>query len=153
MKLDEIDIKILDILQSNSKITNAQLASEIGISPSSMLERVKRLEQAKVINRYVALVDPAKVGKGMFAMVSVSLALHQMQSVDTFKTSINNLSEVLECYHVSGEEDFILKVAVKDMSEYENFVLNKLTRIEGINKIKTTFVLSTVKFKTKISVD
>ena len=153
MKFDEIDQKILDILQSNSNITNAQLASDAGISPSSMIERVKRLENANVIKNYVALVDHEKVGRGTIVMVSVSLSAHILTSVDGFKKKISELDEVLECYHVAGEEDFILKVAVKDIKEYEYFVLNKLNKIEGINKIKTTFVLSTVKYKTKFHVN
>jgi Lrp/AsnC family leucine-responsive transcriptional regulator len=152
MYFDEIDRKILEILQTNCKITNAQLASEVGISPSSMLERVKRLENAKVINKYVALVAPGKVGKGTFAFVSVALAIHQLESVDTFIKTFSGIDEVLECYHIAGDEDFILKVAVKDMQEYQDFVLNKLSKVKGINKIKTTFVLSTVKFETKFTI-
>ena len=152
MKFDDIDRKILDILQTNCKITNAQLASEVGISPSSMIERVKRLENAKVIKKYVALVTPEKVGSGTLAMVSVSLAMHQLEPVDKLKKCLNEIDEVLECYHIAGEEDFLLKVAVKDIQEYQDFVLNKLSKIEGINKIKTTFVLSTVKYQTKLSV-
>ena len=148
MKFDEIDKKILDILQINCNITNAQLASEVGISPSSMLERVKRLENSKIIKKYVALVSPEKVGRGTLAIVSVSLAMHRLESVDTLIKALNELDEVLECFHTAGEEDFILKVAVKDIQEYQNFVLNKLSKIEGINKIKTTFVLSTVKYQT-----
>lgn len=152
MKFDDIDRKILDILQTNCKITNAQLASEVGISPSSMIERVKRLENSKVIKKYVALVTPEKVGSGTLAIVAVSLSLHQLEPVDKLKKCLNEISEVLECYHVAGEEDFILKVAVKDIQQYQDFVLNKLSKIEGINKIKTTFVLSTVKYQTKLSV-
>lgn len=152
MYFDEIDRKILEILQTNCKITNAQLASEVGISPSSMLERVKRLEQSKVIKKYVALVAPEKVGKGTFALVSVALAIHQLESVDTFIKTFSDIEEVLECYHIAGDEDFILKVAVKDMQEYQDFVLNKLSKVKGINKIKTTFVLSTVKYQTKLAI-
>jgi Lrp/AsnC family transcriptional regulator, leucine-responsive regulatory protein len=152
MKFDDIDRKILDILQTNCKITNAQLASEVGISPSSMIERVKRLENAKVIKKYVALVTPEKVGSGTLAMVSVSLSMHQLEPVDKLKKTLNDFDEVLECYHIAGEEDFLLKVAVKDIQQYQDFVLNKLSKIEGINKIKTTFVLSTVKYQTKLAV-
>ncbi len=152
MYFDEIDRKILEILQTNCKITNAQLASEVGISPSSMLERVKRLENSGVIKKYVALVDSAKVGKGTFALVSVALAIHQLESVDTFIKTFSDIDEVLECYHIAGDDDFLLKVAVKDMQEYQDFVLNKLSKVKGINKIKTTFVLSTVKYETKLAI-
>lgn len=153
MKLDAVDKKILNILQADGRITNAKLASEVGVSPPTMLERVKRLERMGVIRQYVALVDFDKVGKGALAIVAVSLALHQLSSLDRCKKEISQLEEVLECYHVSGEEDFALKVAVKNVKEYEAFVVNKLARIQGVTKIKTTFVLSTVKFNTKVFVD
>jgi len=152
MKLDETDKKILDRLQTDANITNSQLASEFNISPAGMLERVKRLENSGIIRRYVALVDPEKAGKGMLAFTSVSLSVHQLNSLENFKEEIQKLSEVLECYYVAGEEDFILKIALKDMREYENFLMHKLTKFEGVSKIKTTFVLSSVKFDTKIDV-
>jgi DNA-binding Lrp family transcriptional regulator len=152
MKFDSIDMKILDILQSNSNITNAQLASEIGTSASGMLDRVKRLETSGVIKKYVALVDPEKAGRGVIALVSVSLTAHKMNAFDTFTQKIKKIEEVLECYHTAGDEDFVLKVAVKDIQEYETFILKKLTLIEGVNKVKTNFVLSTVKYNTKIRV-
>jgi len=152
MKFDSIDLKILDILQTNSNITNAQLASEIGTSASGMLDRVKRLESSGVIKRYVALVDPEKAGRGVIALVSVSLSAHKMNAFDTFTQKIKKIEEVLECYHTAGDEDFVLKVAVKDIQEYETFILKKLTLIEGVNKVKTNFVLSTVKYDTKIRI-
>src|ERR1039458_405196 len=128
MKFDHIDQKILDILQTNSKITNAQLASEIGTSASGMLDRVKRLESSGVIKKYVALVDPEKAGRGVLALVSVSLSAHKMNAFDTFTRHIKKIGEVLECYHTAGEEDFVLKVAVKDIPEYENFILRSEER-------------------------
>jgi DNA-binding Lrp family transcriptional regulator len=152
MNFDDTDRKILDMLQSDSNITNAQLAGEVGISPSSMLERVRRLENAGVIIKYVALVDPEKLGIGTLALVSISLAVHHLDSVDALTKSLNKMDEVLECYHIAGEEDFMLKVAVTNMREYQNFVLNKLSKIPSINRIKTSFVLSTVKSKTKLAV-
>lgn len=153
MKIDSIDKKILSILQQDAQITNVELAKKVGISPPSMLERVKRLEKNEIIKRYVAIVDPMKVSKGVFAMVSVSLSAHQLSSIDQFTRIIKKLDEVLECYHVAGEEDFILKVAVSSIEEYEKFILSKLTKINGVNKINTKFVLSTVKFNTKIKIE
>ncbi|MDR3665469.1 MAG: Lrp/AsnC family transcriptional regulator [Ignavibacteriaceae bacterium] len=152
MKFDIIDQKILNILQTNSKITNAQLAAEIGTSASGMLDRVKRLETAGVIKKYVALVDPEKTGRGVIALISVSLTAHKMNAFNTFTSQIKKIDEVLECYHTAGDEDFVLKVAVKDIPEYENFILKKLTLIDGVNKVKTNFVLSTVKCNTKIQI-
>lgn len=150
MKLDKTDKKILDTLQENAKITNAQLAAEAGISPPGMIERVKRLENSGVIKKYVALVNPGAVGKGTLAMVNVSLGAHHLASIDTFTDKINKMEEVLECYHIAGEDDFLLKIIVEDINSYEKFLLEKLTKVEGVSKIKTTFVLSTVKYNTKI---
>ncbi len=152
MNFDETDKKILSILQTNCNITNAQLAQEAGISPSSMIERVKRLENTGIITKYVALVDPEKVGIGTLALVSISLAVHQLDSVDNLTKVLNEMDEVLDCYHIAGEEDFLLKVAVKDIRKYQDFVLNKLSKIPAINRIKTSFVLSTVKHETRFPI-
>ena len=153
MKLDQTDRKILDILQSDGRITNAKLAADIGISPPGMLERVKRLENTGVIQRYVALLDREKVGKGIMAIVSVSLTVHQLTSVDGFKEEIDKLDEILDCFHITGEDDFVLKVAVDNIKEYENFILHKISQIPGVNKIRTSFVLSTVKYETKVTIN
>lgn len=153
IKLDETDKKILNILQEDARITNVQLASRVGISPPAMLERVKRLESNNIIRRYVALLNPEEIGKNTFALVSVSLAVHQLPSIDSFTKQIKKLDEVLECYHVTGQDDFMLKVAVKNIHEYENFILNKLTKIKGVSKLNTSFILSTVKYNTKIQID
>ena len=153
MKLDHIDQQILDTLQENAKTTNAQLAADAGISPPGMIERVKRLENSGVIKKYVALLDPYSVGRGTFAMVSVSLAVHQISSLEYFTEKIDALEEVLECYHVAGEHDYLLKVAVADINDYEKFILEKLTKIEGVSKIKTSFVLSTIKYNTKLHIN
>jgi|UniRef100_A0A832G6X3 Lrp/AsnC family leucine-responsive transcriptional regulator len=153
MKIDSIDKQILSILQQDAQITNVELAKKIGISPPAMLERVKRLEKNGIIKRYVAIVDPLKVSKGIFALVSVSLSAHQLSSIDQFTRQIKKLDEVLECYHVAGEEDFILKIAVSSIEEYEKFILSKLTKINGVSKVNTKFVLSTVKYNTKIKIE
>ncbi len=153
MKFDDIDKKILDTLQSNARITNAQLAQDAGISPPGMLERVRRLENSGVIKKYVALLNPEKVGRGTLAMVSISLDVHQIPQIEKFTEEINKVEEVLECYHLAGGDDFLLKVAVNDISDYENFMLTKLTKIPGVSKVKTSFILSTVKFDTKLNIN
>ncbi len=150
IKLDEIDRSILEILQNRGRITNAQLAVEVGISPPAMLERVKRLEKSGVIKNYAALINYKSVGQDVIAWVSVSLAIHQLQSIDAFQEAVDTLEEVLECYHITGEDDFLLKIVVKNIAEYEDFILHKLTLIPGVTKIRTSFVLSTVKFDTRI---
>ena len=153
MNLDETDKKILNILQEDARITNVQLASKIGISPPAMLERVKRLEKSGIIKKYVALIEPQKVGKDTIAFVAVSLSHHQVSSIDVFIKAINKFDEVLECHHVTGENDFLLKIAVNNIQEYEKFILEKFTRIKGVNKINTSFILSTFKYKTKLKLD
>lgn len=152
-KIDDIDRKILEILQENGRITNAELASRVGISPPPMLERVKKLEKKGIIQKYVALLDPDTIGKGTMALVSVSLDRHRIKSIDLFTKAIEKIPEVMECYHVTGDDDYILKVAVKDIHEYENFILKKLTKLPAISKLKTSFILSTVKYETKFPVD
>ncbi len=124
MKIDKIDKKILGILQTSSNITNTLLASDVGISPPAMLERVKRLEKSGILKGYVALVDHDLAGQGILALVSVSLAIHEISSVDNFNKKINEFEEVLECYHVAGEDDFQLKVVVADIKAYRNFVVD-----------------------------
>ena len=148
IKLDELDLNILQILQKDGRITNAKLAAQIGISPPAMLERVKRLETTGVISRFVALLDRKKIGIGVLAIISVSLAVHQMASLDSFKRKIRDLEEVLECYQISGDSDFILKVAISSLDHYSDFVVNRLTGIEGIQKIQSSFILETIKHNT-----
>jgi Lrp/AsnC family leucine-responsive transcriptional regulator len=143
--LDETDHKILRLMQQEGRITNAKLAKEVGISAPAMLERVKRLEQAGVINGYYAKINPEALGYDVIAWVSISLSIHQLQSIDAFLQAINELPEVLECFHVTGEEDFLLKVMVQSISDYEDFILHKIARLPGINKMKTSFVLSQTK--------
>lgn len=148
--LDNSDRRILNILQQDGRITNTRLAAEIGISPPAMLERVKRLEASGVIERYVALVDREKTGFGLLALVMVSLSLHQISSLQTVKEQLVALDEVLECYQITGDVDFLLKVAVKDMNSYTAFINHKISGIPGIQNIKTSFVLDTLKSSTAL---
>jgi Lrp/AsnC family leucine-responsive transcriptional regulator len=150
--LDQIDRKILDILQEHGRITNAQLAKEAGISPPPMLDRVRKLEKNGYIRKYVALVDPRKLNRGTMAFVEIALSLHRQDAIQEFVEEIQKIPEVLECYHLTGETDYLLKIAIKDMDAYEQFLLQKLTRFSGISKIKTSFILNTLKQETKIPV-
>lgn len=150
MPLDTIDIKILSLLQNNGRITNAKLAKEIGISPPAMSERIKRLEGSGIIERYAAILDHQKVGFGLLAIINVSLSLHQISNLNTVKDRLVQLDEVLECYQMTGDIDFLLKVATQDMNSYTDFVNNKLSGIPGIQNIKTSFVLDTLKSDTAL---
>ncbi|MCP4748285.1 MAG: Lrp/AsnC family transcriptional regulator [Desulfobacteraceae bacterium] len=152
MKLDAIDLKIIRILQTQGRITNANLAKNIGISPPAMLERVKRLESSGVITQYVALLNPDLIGVGVIAFIRVSLTAHQLQYVDKFSTKILQMQEVLECHQVSGADDYILKVALKSVKDYREFTFKKLACLEGIQSINSSFVLGTLKYQTALPV-
>ena len=134
--------------RNRGRITNANLAKQIGISPPAMLERVKRLESSGVITRFVALVDPEPIGIGVIAFVRVSLAAHQLPNVDQFAAKMIALEEVLECHQVSGPDDYILKVALKSVKDYSDFTFKKLAAIEGVQSINSSFVLGTIKHQT-----
>ncbi|MGB3212102.1 MAG: Lrp/AsnC family transcriptional regulator [Desulforhopalus sp.] len=148
--LDATDRKILNILQESGRITNAKLALEVGLSPPAVLERVRRLELSGIIERYVAILDHEKVGFGLHTIVMVCLSHHQISSLQNVKERLTQMDEVLECHQLTGEVDFLLKVAVKDMTSYTDFVNNKLSGIPGIQNVKTSFILETLKNSTAL---
>ena len=150
--MDNIDKNILDILQVNGRITNADLADQIKMSRSPVYERVKKLERSGYIDRYIALVNPAKVGIRCFTYVEVMLIQHGKRAVEQFIDAITQLPEVMECHHVTGDADFMLKIATYDISAYEGFLLHKLTALQNIRNLKTMVVLSTMKQETKLPV-
>lgn len=152
-KLDSIDLAILRALQDSSKITNATLAKRIGISPPSTLERVKKLEAAGIIRGYVAVLDAEQLNKPIQAIVQVSLAEHSTAVLAGAKKTIGTFDEVLACWHTAGDEDFILLVVVTNMAEYEQFVGEKLSSVMGIGRIRTGFVLRTVKQTMAVPLD
>jgi len=148
--LDETDVQILNLLQNDGRITNADLAKKVGLSPPSVLQRVRALEKSGLIRTYVALLEPERLGLRITALVMISLSLHQEQPIERFRRAIQGIPEIVECYHVSGDFDFLLKVLVKDMRAYEVFLREKLSKIKGIGKITTNFVLATNKQVTQI---
>ena len=145
IKLDATDRKILEILQANSNITNAQLAVEIGLSPAPTLERVKKLENAEVIKSYHAVIDPASVGMGVSTFVTVSLKGHNKENIDKFIHAIAKINEVIECHHVTGQADFILRIIAPDIPAYQNLMLEKVSNIEVVDNMQSTVILSTFK--------
>jgi DNA-binding Lrp family transcriptional regulator len=147
MVLDRIDKKILNTLQENGKITNSKLSKIVGISAPATLERVKRLELAGVISHFTAVVDPEKIGFSIIAMVNISLSLSNLSSVAWNKERFSELDEVVECYQIAGANDFILKVVARDIKTYGEFMNKKLTQIDGIQIIKSSFVIDNVKEK------
>ena len=143
--LDDIDAQLLRLLQADGRITNADLAKAVGLSPPSVLQRVRALEKAGVIRGYHAHLDPERLGFRLTAFVMISLSLHQEQPIERFRRSIAEIPEVQECWHLSGDFDFMLKVVVRDMRSYEALVREKITKIKGLQKIQTSFVLSPTK--------
>jgi DNA-binding Lrp family transcriptional regulator len=152
MNIDNIDKKILDTLQENGRIKNSDLAKIINISPPPTAERVKKLEHNGYIQRYVAIVDPAKVGITCFTYVEVTLVRHGKGAVERFMRSIVEIEEVLECHHITGGADFLLKIATRDIPTYEQFIINTLTALPDVQHLKTLVVLSTLKQETKIPI-
>ena len=150
---DAIDRSILRLLQEDGSMTNTDLAERVGLTAAPTLERVRKLEREGFIRKYVALVDPAKLGKSVTAFVAVIMRSHGQHTSEVFRKAVARLPEVLECHHIAGEEDFLLKVVAGSPTDYERFVLERLTKIAGIEKVKTTFVLSSPKLETKIPID
>ena len=145
IKLDAIDRKILDFLQLNSNITNAQLAKEVGLSPAPTLERVKKLEQSGLIKSYHAELDTDKLGLGVGIFILVSLSSHKMNQILTFVEKIDMIKEVIECHHITGSGDFLLKVLTTDIASYQTLILDKLSQIEEIGNMKSMVILSSFK--------
>lgn len=150
MKLDAIDKKILQHLQKDSKITNKELSNSLDLSVTAIFERIKRLERNEVISKYVALLNPEHVDKSFMVLTQIKLVQHTKNNVMKFEAEVIKLVEVLECYHVSGEYDYILKILVKDMEAYREFMLSKLTNLEHIGSTQSTFIISPVKSTTAI---
>lgn len=143
--IDDIDRQILALLQQNGRMTNAALSEAVGLTATPLQQRVKKLEQRGVITGYAALVDRSAVGRATLAFVHVKLAQHRIDTHRQFLALVDDLPEVLECHHIAGEHDFLLKVAVRDIPEYERFLLHRLSNEMAIDRVKTTFVLSSHK--------
>jgi Lrp/AsnC family transcriptional regulator, leucine-responsive regulatory protein len=144
-KLDKIDLRILSILQENSKITNLDLSKRIGLSPAPTLERVKKLEQGGVIESYHAQVNPLQLGLNVKTFIAVSLAWKKENALNSFLTKILSVPEIVECYIITGEADFLMKVICKDIPTYEQLLFKTLSQIEEIERLRTLMTLSTVK--------
>lgn len=152
IKLDLTDRKILELLQANSNITNAQLAQEIGLSPAPTLERVKKLETAGVIKSYHAVVDAASVGLGVSTFVMASLKGHNKENITKFMKAIEHIDEIVECHHVTGQADFILKIVCTDIPSYQNLMLEKVSNIEVVDNLQSMVILSTFKDTKKVPI-
>lgn len=153
MELDRYDRHILELLQADGRLSNQELADRIGLSPSPCLRRVRALEEAGLITGYRALVDARKLGLTLLALVYISMDKHTPERFANFEKKIALLPEVLECLLITGQEaDYQLKVIVRDMDAYQELLLNRLTRIEGVTGVHTSFVLRRVVDKTAVPV-
>lgn len=150
--LDELDKKILAIVQGDGRITNAELAQKIHLSPPAAHARLKRLQTRGVIRRFVALLDREPLGYDLMALIHVTLAQHRRERVQEFRAAIQDMPEVLECYHVTGEYDYMLKVVVRNRKELEQFLVETLTPAPGVGRIHTNIVFSEIKATTELQV-
>ena len=150
MDLDEIDIRILEVLQRDGRISNQELAGRVGLSPSPCLRRLKRLEGAGVIQRYVALVDPAAVGRNLQAIIEVRLDHQTSAAVDRFEKEILKHPQVLECYLMAGDWDYMLRVVFRDLDEFRQFCIGALSKMPGVANVKSNICMKSVKFNTAL---
>lgn len=149
--MDQVDRKILELLQSNSRISNQELADKISLSPSPCLRRVNQLEQSGYINQYVALLNPEKMGLTLTIVILVGLSSHNPKIMSSFEKKIRELPEVMQCYLIAGQSaDYMLRVVVPSLKEYQTFLLNKLTQIEGVNNVHSSFVIRNIIEKTAL---
>lgn len=150
LKLDKIDIKLLSLLQADCKQTTAAYAHQLNLSTTAVYERIKRLEKTEVVSGYVALIDRKKVDKGLTVLCHVKLSQHIKDFVLKFEREVLKLDEVVECYHISGDYDYILKIHVNDVEAYREFMVTKLTAINNIGSTQSSFVINEVKHTTAI---
>jgi Lrp/AsnC family transcriptional regulator, leucine-responsive regulatory protein len=151
--LDEQDLIILRELQRDGGLSNVELAKRVSLSPPATLTRVRRLEELGFIREYVALLDRDKLGYDMLCFITVSLRMHQPEEVHRFRSIVAELPEVLECYHVTGDYDYILKVAVRNRLDLQRFLMDSLTPIAGIERIYTRVVLTEIKATTGLPLE
>lgn len=154
MKLDRTDRRILKAMQQNARISNLELAEAIGLSPTPCSRRVKRLEESGIIRGHVTLLDQAKMGLKLTAYIGISMDRHTPDRFDAFEAAVSEYPEVVECSVVTGQSsDYLLKAVVPDMEYYEHFLLGKLTRIEGVTGVHSSFELRRVVSRTTLPLD
>ena len=149
-ELDTIDWRILALLQEDARISNVDLAKAVGLSPSPCLSRVRTLEEAGFIRRYVSLLDPQRVGLMVSVFIQVALEKQVESALEVFERAIRDRPEVMECYLMTGESDYLLRVVVPDLQALERFILNFLSRVPGVGNIRSSFALKQVKYQTAL---
>jgi Lrp/AsnC family leucine-responsive transcriptional regulator len=151
--MDDIDRHILKTLQEDARITNAELADKVGLSAAPCLRRVRALEESGVIRKHVTLLDPKAINLGVTVFVQITLDLQVENRLEVFEKAILRRPEVLECYLMTGDSDYLLRVVVHDVEAYEQFLKQSLTRLEGVAGIKSSFALKQVKYSTVLPLD
>ena len=151
--LDEIDRRILASLQAHARLRNVELAEKVGLSASPCLRRVKRLEETGVIRGFATLVAPEAVGLPVSVFVQVTLERQSEAALETFESCIAEWPEVMECYLMTGDADYLLRVVAADLTAYQEFLMNKLTRVKGVASIKSSFALRRIAYRTALPVD
>lgn len=150
MNLDSIDIKILEALQLDASLSNVELAKRVHLSPSPCLARVRALEARGLIRQYVALLDPNQLGLQLNVFISISLKQQSREALQAFEERISIRDEVMECYLMTGDADYLIRVAVPDMQALESFILEQISPIAQVEKIRSSFALKQVKYKTAL---
>lgn len=151
--MDAIDKAIINHLQDDASITNLELSQRIELSPPALQKRLRKLEEKGIIEHIVALVNRERVGFDLLCFVQVNLRHHEVQAVEDFKVAVQDMTEVLECYHLTGEMDYLLKVVVRNRKHLERFLIDTLTPAPGVDKIRTSLALSDVKVTTKLPIE
>ncbi len=149
-RLDETDRRILRALQRDGRIQNVDLAAKVGLSPSPCLRRVKALEDAGVIQRYVALIEPSKIDMGMTIFARVWLTGQDVETVDHFTQTVRALPQVVECHLMAGDCDFLLRIVARDLDDYRQFQIHHLTRIKGVQSVKTDIPMQKIKLTSEL---
>lgn len=151
--LDLIDRQILNLLQANARITTKEISEKLGLTKTPIYERIKKLERKKIIKKYVTILDNKQIDKSLVVYTNVLLNKHTKEAVESFENQVKDFDEVMECYYISGNADFLVKVVCKDMDDYHDFIMNKFSIIENINQFYSSFVLAEAKTKTAFDLD
>ncbi len=152
-ELDDTDKRILDALQKNARVTAKELSFDLKLSQTPVYERIKRLEREGFVEKYVALLSKDKLGKGILAFCSVQLREHARPFLKKFEQEIMTFPEVLECYYIAGNFDYLLKVVIKDMNAYQHFLVNKLAALDNITNAQSMFVMTEIKWSTELPLE
>lgn len=151
--LDAKDRLLLQHLQDNARITNTELARRVDLSPPGLQRRLRRLEENGIIDKYVTMLDKEAVGFDMTCFVQVTLRRHEPEAIRAFREIVQEMPEIMECHHVTGEYDYLLKILVKNRQHLETFLVDTLTPVRGMDKIRTSLVLSEIKSTTQVPLE